>query len=138
MLDRNDSQHFKKTSEFTCWLAINIVLVFQQKNNNIKKEIKFTKAILDNDVVLIYLVISSVHYVNIKKKMVVFRKCLYSSCKRTSNLTDLKQIPSHLLGSSADLEVQLMQLNHCDGVYSNYWNTLLRNLKLTPYINFYV
>ena len=22
--------------------------------------------------------------------------------------------------SSADLEVQLMQLNHCDGVYSNY------------------
>ena len=31
---------------------------------------------------------------------------------------------------SADLEVQLVQLNHCDGVYSNYWNTLLRNLKL--------
>ena len=22
--------------------------------------------------------------------------------------------------ASADLEVQLMQLNHCDGVYSNY------------------
>ena len=40
--------------------------------------------------------------------------------------------------SSADLEMQLMQLNHCEGVYSNYWNTLLRNLKLSPYINFYV
>ena len=40
--------------------------------------------------------------------------------------------------SSADLEVQLVQLNHCDGVYSNYWNTLLRNLKLSPYINIYV
>ena len=40
--------------------------------------------------------------------------------------------------ASADLEVQLVQLNHCDGVYSNYWNTLLRNLKLSPYINFYV
>ena len=40
--------------------------------------------------------------------------------------------------SSADLEVQLVQLNHCDGVYSNYWNTLLRNLNLSPYINFYV
>ena len=26
--------------------------------------------------------------------------------------------------------MQLVQLNHCDGVYSNYWNTLLRNLKL--------
>ena len=38
--------------------------------------------------------------------------------------------------ASADLEVQLVQLNHCDGVYSNYWNTLLRNLKLSPYINF--
>ena len=38
--------------------------------------------------------------------------------------------------SSADLEVQLVQLNHCDGVFSNYWNTLLRNLKLSPYINF--
>ena len=33
---------------------------------------------------------------------------------------------------SADLEVQL---NHCDGEYSNYWNTLLRNLKLLPYSN---
>ena len=42
------------------------------------------------------------------------------------------------LRASADLEVQLVQLNHCDGVYSNYWNTLLRNLKLSPYINFYV
>ena len=31
-----------------------------------------------------------------------------------------------------------VQLNHCDRVYSNYWNTLLRNLKLTPYINFNV
>ena len=40
--------------------------------------------------------------------------------------------------SRADLEVQLVQLNHCDGVYSNYWNTLLRNLKISPYINFYV
>ena len=39
---------------------------------------------------------------------------------------------------SADLEVQLVQLNHCDGEYSNYWNTLLSNLKLSPYINFYV
>ena len=29
-----------------------------------------------------------------------------------------------------------MQLNHCEGVYSNYWNTLLRNLKLSPYIIF--
>ena len=43
--------------------------------------------------------------------------------------------------SSADLlEVQLVQLNHCDGVYSlvysNYWNALLRNLKLSQYINF--
>ena len=37
--------------------------------------------------------------------------------------------------ASADLQVQL---NHCDGVYSNYRNTLLRNLKLSPYINFYV
>ena len=37
--------------------------------------------------------------------------------------------------SSADLEVQLVQLNHCDGEYSNYWNTLLRNLKLLPYSN---
>ena len=37
--------------------------------------------------------------------------------------------------ASADLEVQLVQLNHCDGVYSNYWNTLLRNLKLLPYID---
>ena len=27
--------------------------------------------------------------------------------------------------SSADLEVQLMQLNNCDGVLSIYWNTLL-------------
>ena len=27
---------------------------------------------------------------------------------------------------------------HCDGVYSNYWNTLLRNLKLSSYISFYV
>ena len=43
-----------------------------------------------------------------------------------------------LLNPSADLEVQLVQLNHYDGVYSNYWNTLLRNLKLSPYINFYV
>ena len=34
--------------------------------------------------------------------------------------------------SSADLEVQLVQLNHCDGVYNNYCNTLLRNLKLSP------
>ena len=34
--------------------------------------------------------------------------------------------------SRADLEVELVQLNHCDGVYSNYWNTLLRNLKLSP------
>ena len=42
------------------------------------------------------------------------------------------------LVASADLEVQLVQLNHCDGEYSNYWNTLLRNLKLSPYINFYV
>ena len=25
----------------------------------------------------------------------------------------------------ADLEVQLMQQNHCDGVLSNDWNTLL-------------
>ena len=25
----------------------------------------------------------------------------------------------------ADLEVQLMQQNHCDGVLSNNWNTLL-------------
>ena len=33
------------------------------------------------------------------------------------------------LKPSADLEVQLMQLNHCVGVHSNYWNTLLRNLK---------
>ena len=40
--------------------------------------------------------------------------------------------------TSADLEVQLVQLNHYDGEYSNYWNTLLRNLKLLPYINFYV
>ena len=40
--------------------------------------------------------------------------------------------------ASADLEVQLVQLNHCDEEYSNYWNTLLRNLKLSPYINFYV
>ena len=40
--------------------------------------------------------------------------------------------------TSADLEVQLVQLNHCSGAYSNYWNTLLRNLKLSPYINFYV
>ena len=40
--------------------------------------------------------------------------------------------------SSADLEVQLVQLNHCDGEYSNYWNTLLRNLKPLPYIHFYV
>ena len=39
---------------------------------------------------------------------------------------------------SADLEVQLMQLNHCDGEYSKYWNTLLRNLKLLQYIDFYV
>ena len=30
------------------------------------------------------------------------------------------------IGSSADLEVQLMQLNHCDGVLGNYWKTLLR------------
>ena len=37
-----------------------------------------------------------------------------------------------------DLEVQLVQLSHCDWVYSNYWNTLLGNLKLSPYINFYV
>ena len=42
------------------------------------------------------------------------------------------------LKASADLEVQLVQLNHCDGVYSNYWNTLLRNLKLSSYISFYV
>ena len=27
--------------------------------------------------------------------------------------------------ASADLEVQLMQQNHCDGVLSNDWNTLL-------------
>ena len=27
--------------------------------------------------------------------------------------------------TSADLEVQLMQLNHCDGVLSNYCNPLL-------------
>ena len=31
--------------------------------------------------------------------------------------------------ASADLEVQLVQLNHCDGVYSNYWNTLLTLFK---------
>ena len=43
-----------------------------------------------------------------------------------------------LLNPSADLEVQLVQLNHCNGVYNNYWNTLLRNLKLSPYIKFYV
>ena len=29
------------------------------------------------------------------------------------------------LKARADLEVQLMQQNHCDGVLSNGWNTLL-------------
>ena len=45
-------------------------------------------------------------------------------------------LSKQLKHSSADLEVQFVQLNHCDGVYSNYWNTLLRNLKLSLYINF--
>ena len=49
-----------------------------------------------------------------------------------------KNMPFSKLPTSADLEVLLVQLNHCDGVYSNYWNTLLGNLKLSPYINFYV
>ena len=31
----------------------------------------------------------------------------------------------NFVSASADLEVQLMQLNHCDGVLSNDWNTLL-------------
>ena len=34
--------------------------------------------------------------------------------KKSHTYTVIKKI------ASADLEVQLMQLNHCDGVYSNY------------------
>ena len=59
----------------------------------------------------------------------LYRRMLYQIDNTfTSALSVLSILPS------ADLEVQLVQLNHCDGVYSNYWNTLLKNLKLSSYI----
>ena len=41
-------------------------------------------------------------------------------------------------GSSADLEVQLMQLNHCDGVLSNHLKYLIRATNISEYSNLYV
>ena len=34
-------------------------------------------------------------------------------------------ITTRITSPRADLEVQVMQQNHCDGVLSNDWNTLL-------------
>ena len=51
-----------------------------------------------------------------------WQKCFFT-------LPLLNNFACPLVMSSADIEVQLVQLNHCDGVYSNYWNTLLRKLK---------
>ena len=62
--------------------------------------------------------------ITFKNVKISFQFCFY-----LFTITNLKTV------TSADLDVQL---NHWYGVYSNYWNTLLRNLKLSPYINFYV
>ena len=59
-----------------------------------------------------------------------------SLASSTLHLARLVSFSCFSFASSADLEVQLVQLNHCDGVYSSYWNTLLSNLKLSPCINF--
>ena len=40
--------------------------------------------------------------------------------------------------TSADLEVQLMQLNHCDGVLSNHLKYLIRATNISAYSNLYV
>ena len=79
-------------------------------------------------------------YMTIELKLFILQWSLFNSNLYNSNvsLTQTSFLVPSVNNASADLEVQLVQLNHCEGVYSNYWNTLLRNLKLTPYINFYV
>ena len=76
------------------------------------------------------------HQCAIQKFQNIYFEALHLSLSHLFILN--KIVLKYRSATSADLEVQLMQLNHCDGVYSNYWNTLFRNLKLSPYINFYV
>ena len=40
--------------------------------------------------------------------------------------------------ASADLEVQIMQLNHCDGVLSNHLKYFIRAKNISAYSNLYV
>ena len=75
-------------------------------------------------------------HTNIENQIIYSNLCISIAYRGESkiNFSLLVRLPI----PSADLEVQLVQLNHYDGVYSNYWNTLLKNLKLSPYISIYV
>ena len=78
---------------------------------------------------------SEIHYLIVLLMQVcssLFEQILvfYTAAENSLSLSlSLSLFPLH--SASADLEGQLVQLNHCDGVYSNYWNTLLRNSRNT-------
>ena len=59
---------------------------------------------------------------------------------RRANLRPLVSLLAVFRGpqSSADLEVQLVQLNHCDGVLVITLKHLIRAINISTYINLYV